>query len=104
MNEVSIRSRHLHINNSLASRIFSEEQQALIAYKKDRDLLLLTAASNLWFEKMHQASQHLVKQRNLQGDITIALHELLIDHNLNDQERSLSFAVQEGSGILKIQL
>lgn len=104
MDTVALKSAHLHIPGTIAQQVFGEEQQAYLAYQPDRSILLVAPASRQWFYKMHQPSQHLLKTRNLQGDKTIALHEILIDHALDDQDRTLDYVIQDSSGILKITL
>ena len=104
MDSIAIKSSHLFIPSSIARQVFGEEQHAYLAYQVERKTLLVAAASQQWFSKMHQSSQHLLKTRNLYGDKTIALHEILIDHAIDSQDRSLQYALQDNSRILKISL
>lgn len=104
MDTVALKSSHLYIPAAVAERVFGEESRAYLVYHPERTALLLAPASSHWFYKMHQPSQHMLKARNAQGDKTIALHEILIDHDLDDQDRAVEHVVQEQTGILKITL
>lgn len=90
MSAVGIKSHHLPIRDPLALQIFGEEPRALLAYKKDRNLIMLTAASNQRFAKMHQASQHLVKQRNLQGRCKPLLSQIVNGSQLISPGRTIA--------------
>lgn len=104
MDSVALKSAHLYIPSAVVQQIFGEEHHAYLAYQAERSTLLAAPASSQWFYKMHKPSQHMLKTRNLQGDKTIALHEILIDHAIDNQDRTLDYVVQEASGILKITL
>lgn len=104
MDPIRLRSAHLCIPASVATLVFGDESQAYVAYRPDGSILLLAPASSQWFYKMHQPKQYLLKTRSLRGDKAIALHEVLIDHELDDQDRELNYAIQENTGILKVNL
>ena len=55
-------------------------------------------------KKLHKAKQHMLKDRNLKGDKSIALHELLIDNEIDSTDRDLVYDFQPGLGILNIKL
>ena len=104
MDPVGIKSSHLYIPASVAALVFGKESRAYLIYRPEQKALLLAPASSQWFHKLHQPSQHMLKARNAQGDKTIALHETLIDHDLDDTDRPLDYVIQEKTGILKISL
>jgi hypothetical protein len=60
--------------------------------------------SQVWFKKMHQAGQFMLKNKNLQGDKTVAIHEILIDNELDEEDKELFFEIQGQGKILNIQL
>ncbi len=104
MDSITLKSSHLYIPGEIATKVFGDDPQAYLAYQAERGTLLVAPVSQQWFYKMHKPSQHLLKTRNLQGDKTIALHEILIDNALDDEDRELAYTVQDTSGILKINL
>ncbi|MCG8328502.1 MAG: hypothetical protein MI974_12490 [Chitinophagales bacterium] len=101
---VSLKSSHLYINSEVALEVFGEATNVLMVYYPGRRSLLIAPVSDELFKKLHKAKQHMLKERNLQGDKTIALHEILLDHQINDTNRSLEYTVEEGLGILKVNL
>lgn len=44
----------------------------------------------------------MLKTRNLQGDKSISLQELIIDHDLDESDRDLVFTHQEGMQMLQV--
>ena len=102
--KVRLKSSHLLIDHEVASEIFGSDLNAHIVYYSDRLTLLVAAKSDELFKKLHKAKQHMLKGRNLKGDKTIALHELLIDNEIDDTDRDLAFEFQPGLGILNIKL
>ncbi|MEM9671092.1 MAG: hypothetical protein ACFB15_06285 [Cyclobacteriaceae bacterium] len=94
----------MYISNEVVSQVFGDEPHVYLAYQPERTTLLAAPASSQWFSKMHEPSQHMLKTRNLQGDKTIALHEILIDNDLDNQDRELEYSIQESTKILKITL
>ena len=104
MDSIALKASHLYIPVDIATKVFGEDQHAYLTYQAERSTLLVAPVSQQWFYKMHQPSQHLLKSRNLKGDKTIALHEILIDNSLDNQDRELEYSVQDASGILKVSL
>ena len=70
----------------------------------DKGYLLITPVNSPFFRKMHDSSQHMLKDRNLKGDKRLALHELLIDEDLDATDRELSHEFLVKSNILKVYL
>ena len=101
---VSLKSSHLYINAKIAQKIFGEAANALVVYYPTPRSLLIAPIKDELFKKLHKAKQHMLKERNLQGDKTIALHEILVDHQIDDTNRALEYTIEEGLGILKVSL
>jgi len=101
---VRLRASHLHIDGELAQTVFGDCENAYVVYYPGRQLLLIAPVTDEDFKKLHQVQQHMVKDRNLQGDKSIALHELLIDQQLREEDRDLPHELQAGLGVLKVTL
>ncbi|MEO0898104.1 MAG: hypothetical protein AAFY71_16965 [Bacteroidota bacterium] len=101
---VFIDRNHLYLPNSIVSQVFKEEENAFLAFYPEKKLLLLSPISNAFFKKLHPTTQHMLKRKNLKGDKSIALHELLIDHELNVSSEPLKYEFREKSTVLKIYL
>ena len=85
----------------MVAQVFGEQLNAYLVYYPDRQTLMVAPASDELFKQLHKVSQHMLKGRNMKGDKTIALHEILIDHQLDDIDRDLDFEWKAGMGILK---
>ncbi|MEL6717421.1 MAG: hypothetical protein AAFP82_01760, partial [Bacteroidota bacterium] len=66
--------------------------------------LMIAPKSDELFKQLHKAKQHMLKDRNAQGDKTVALHELLIDHEISSIDRELEYECQKELRILNVKL
>ncbi len=101
---IQLQSAHLLIRYDLAQKIFGKDYNVYTVYYPERNSLMVAPVSDELFKKLHKASQALLKEKNSRGDRTIALHDILLDHQIDPQDRSLAFDYQEGLGVLNIQL
>ncbi|MCB0578898.1 MAG: hypothetical protein KDD10_06265 [Phaeodactylibacter sp.] len=102
--KVQLKGSHLLIDSEVASEVFGEEQNAYVVYYPERRTLMLAPVSDELFKSLHKASQQMLKSRNLRGDKSIALHGILIDHQVNDTDRSLEYELPPGLGVLNVKL
>ena len=102
MSELDLKSQHIVVYQPLAEKLLAGETHVLLKYDTTEKVLLMAPASRNEFKVAHKAAQHMLKERNLKGDKSISIHEILIDHELDDNDRVLSFSEQEG--IIKINL
>ncbi|MEO0470772.1 MAG: hypothetical protein AAF206_14185 [Bacteroidota bacterium] len=101
---VCLKSSHLCLDAQLMSNWQEAVQNVYMTAYPEKGYLLLAPVSSPFFAKMHECTQHLLKDRNLRGDKGLALHELLIDHDLDDVDRPLQYEFLEKSLILKVYL
>lgn len=101
---IRLQTSHLLISGKLAKDLFKDCTNVNLVYYPDRQTLMLAPPHNMPFKQLHKANQHLLKDRNLQGDKSIALHEILIDHQIDPSDRELTFELQPGLEILCIKL
>ncbi len=101
--KVYLRSAHLIIETPLAAEVFGGEQNAYVVYYPQRRTLMMAPVSDELFKNLHKASQLMLKDRNLKGDKSVALHEMLIDHQIDDADRDLEFDFPPRLGILSVK-
>jgi hypothetical protein len=102
MSELNLKSQHIIVYQPMVEKCFSGETHVLLKYDTAEKVLLMAPASKSEFKLTHKAAQHMLKDRNLKGDKSIAIHEILIDHELDQNDRVLSCSEEEG--IVKISL
>ena len=102
--KVRMKACHLLVDQEVAVEAFGNEQNVYVVYYPDRKALMIAPVSDEVFKNLHKAGQQMLKDRNLKGDKTIALHEILIDHQLDETDRDLDYELQPGMGILNVQL
>lgn len=101
---IGLKSSHLLIDHQVAASIFGDALNVNVVYYADRQTLMIAPQSEALFKKLHKAKQYMLKDRNAKGDKTIALHELLIDHEISNEDRNLEFDLQEALNILSVKL
>jgi hypothetical protein len=53
---------------------------------------------------MQEPTQFLLKSRNLKGDRTLAIREILIDNDLDTTDRDLEYEIVEKTNLIKISM
>ena len=102
--QVRLKSSHLLIDHEVAGDIFGNDLNVNVVYYAERRTLMIAPKSDDLFKKLHKAKQHMLKDRNAKGDKTIALHELLIDNEVNSSDRNLEYEYQKELKILNVKL
>ncbi len=104
MAKIYLKSSHLYLENDLVETIFGNIHYAYVTYQKDTKKLLVTPVSSQWFVKMYEPAQFLLKSRNLKGDKTLAIREILIDNDLDTTDKELNYELVKRTKLIKIQL
>lgn len=102
MSELILKTQHLILLHSLVERVLPEQTHVLLKYQNDKNALLIAPAVNSAFKEKYKASLFMLKERNLKGDRSVAIHEILIDNDLNESDRELTFT--EADDTLSITL
>ncbi len=102
--ELQLKACHLVIADKLVKEVFGDESHAFVRYYPERKSLLLAPVSQAWFKKMHQASQFMLKYKNKRGDKTVAIHEILIDNEIDEEDKTLAYEIQGKGKVFKINL
>lgn len=101
---VSLKSSHVYLNASLVERVFESIHYAYVTYVTEQKKMLITPVSSQWFTKIHKPTQFLLKSRNLKGDRTLAVREILIDNDLDTSDRILEYEIVENTNLIKISM
>ena len=103
MSQVKLRTQHLLIDAALAAEVFGASAQVHTVFYANQQSLLLAPMEDELFAKIHKTALQMLKSRNLQGDKSISLQELIIDHDLDDSDRDLEFSHQPGIQLLQVK-
>jgi hypothetical protein len=101
---VFLESSHLCLSSDVMEQIGKETQNVFLAYYPEKKYILISSVENSFFTKLHEASQHLLKEKNLNGAKSLALHELLIDHEVNAADRILDYEFVPKTRMLKVMI
>jgi hypothetical protein len=102
--KIKLKTQHLYIESDLAQMAFRDASQVYVVYYPFKKSLLLAPMSDEFFPKLHKAHLQMLKTRNLQGDKTVSLQEIIIDNDIDDSERDLEYDYTEGVNFLNIKI
>lgn len=102
--KIRLQGTHLIIDHEIANTIFGKDTVAYVVYYPGKNTLMMAAYSDELFKKLHKTAQQMLKDRNLKGDKSLALGEILIDNQLDESDRDLEYKVEAALGILSVQL
>ncbi|RDB06368.1 hypothetical protein [Runella aurantiaca] len=98
-----LKNGHIIIPVDLIQSVLEGELQVNLVYYPERNSLLIAGKSKSYFEKLHKTHWQTLKDKNLAGDKSLFVREILIDNDLDDHDRELSFDVKN-TGIIAVQL
>ncbi|HMQ47157.1 MAG TPA: hypothetical protein PKA00_06590 [Saprospiraceae bacterium] len=101
--KVQLRKKHLWIAADVATNAFNEEQQVYAVYYPKMGMLLLAPMSDSLFKQAHECLMLMLKDRNLQGDKSLSLQEIIIDNDLDDTDRPLAYTAVPGLRMLQVK-
>lgn len=104
MSGIRLANRHLVIDAGTAVMLFQGATHVNAVYYPNGRSLLMADARDELFKGLHKTAMQMLKDRNLRGDKSVSLEELLIDHDIDDSDRTLEHRVDSAMGILTIYL
>ncbi|MBC6995109.1 hypothetical protein QWY85_05265 [Neolewinella lacunae] len=102
--QVQLKSQHLWLSAQVAENAFGGERQVYAVYYPQRGALLLAPMSDTAFKSLHECSLVMLKDRNLGGDKSLSLQEIIIDNELDEHDRPLAFSARPGWKMLQVFL
>ena len=102
--EVGLKSSHLIIPAEISSQVLEGCSSVYVTYKEELKSILVSSKENAWFPKMHKSLEFIVKSKDLLGTKSVAIREILIDHDIDDTDRVLQCSINKERNFLKIEL
>lgn len=101
--KVYLKNMHLIVAEEIAAEVFPETDFVYLSYKADIHRLFIASFKDDVFRKLHEPAMQMLKQRGEQKERSIALHEILIDHDLSSEDRRLEYEIRTNRKMLVIQ-
>lgn len=102
--QLRLNRQHLWLSATLAKDALNDERQIYAVYYPQRGALLLAPMSDSAFKALHECSLVMLKDRNLKGDKSLSLQEIIIDNDLDATDRPLEFTTKKGLQLLQVLL
>ncbi|WP_425235482.1 hypothetical protein [Ulvibacterium sp.] len=102
--KLALRSSHIYLDSELVASVFGEVNFAYVTFVEQQNKILITPVTSSWFVKIYKPTQFLLKSRNLKGDKTLAILEILIDNDLDVTDRNLEYEVIENTNLIKVSI
>lgn len=100
---ILLKNGHLILPVHLVETVLEGELQINWVYYPERRSLLFAGKSRHFFEKMHKTMWQTLKNKNVVGDKAFFIRGILIDNNLDDTDRELSYEIKT-TGIVTVEL
>ena len=101
--DVYLEAQHIIIKKNIAEKIFGNDTVVLSTFYINDKIFLIAPASEELFRKIHKGSQQMLKNKNAFGDKSISVQELLLDNDIDNNDRNLEFTLETSLHILKVQ-
>jgi hypothetical protein len=102
--DVYLEAGHICVKKDIVEKIFGSETVVLsVFYAKDNTFMVSPSNEEL-FKTIHKANQQMLKSKNAVGDKSISIQELLLDNDIDENNRDLEFVIEEALHILKVKL
>lgn len=100
---MKLQNGHIIIPADIFQRVLEGEEQINLVYYPERNQLLFAGKSKTFFEKMHKTKWQRLKDKNTQGDKSLFVREILLDNDIDDSDRELTYDIKN-TGIVTVQL
>lgn len=101
---VALQHSHLLIDQDIVEKHFGDCLNVFLAYYPNKRVIMLANVEDELFKNIHKASQYMLKDGKQGTKRSIAIHDLLIDNELDSQNRSLTYEANEQLKILTIHI
>jgi hypothetical protein len=99
---VTINNRHLVISSDTVSSLFGDSSQVNWVYYPQRNAIMIASQHDDLFKGLHKTSMSMLKYKNSKGDRSLSIEELLIDNDLDQNDRALEYQADQQMKILTV--
>lgn len=100
--KVTLKSSHIYLESKVIKEFFEGANVAFAVYIKEQKSILITPITSSWFKKMYNPAQYILKARNINGDKTLAIGNIIIDNDLDVTDRELDAEFIEKTKLIKV--
>jgi len=103
LSEIQLKSSHIIIPPNLAILFFGEDHSVYVSFQETKGVALVSTSANRWFPKLHESKLYLLKNKDMMGTKSISIRELILDHDLKENDRLLPTETNLEKKFIKIQ-
>ena len=101
---ICLRSQHLIVHSDIVRSVFKDDKTVFMIYYPNKKVLMLAPYFNELFRNLHKAKQYMLKEIAQNKENAIPLHIILLDNEIEMENRFLAFTADENMNILTINL
>lgn len=103
--DILLKDGHLRVGHGVARKAFQGELQANLAFDEGKRAFVIGALNPMSIRMRYPKPFPIIlKQKNAQGEVSVAVQEWLMDHDLPDHPRSLKYEWEERVQLLTVYL
>ena len=91
---MELKNGHIIIPAAMVAEVLEGEAQVNLVYYPERRQLLFAGKTKAFFEKLHETKWMPLKFKNVAGDKSMFIREVLLDNDLDDTDRTLSYEIK----------
>lgn len=104
MDGILLSKGHLIIDAGIAQSFFANASHVNIVYYAQRKTLLMASVHDELFKTLHKTAMVMLKLKNAKGDGSVTIQELIIDNDIDPDDRALNFNADSIMKIISIFL
>ena len=99
---IKLSNGHIVIEKEIVEKFFEDTMQVCWVYYAQRNTLLIASFNDALFKSLHKTSMSMLKHKNGKGDRSFSVQEVLLDNDLNNEDRELHYLAEDSMKILTI--
>ncbi|MDR0793980.1 MAG: hypothetical protein LBE82_11780 [Chitinophagaceae bacterium] len=99
---VTLLNCHIIIAKDIVLQLFPNESYVQVIYYENDGRLMVARDSDDIFKSFHKAKRELLKDKNLLGDKSVNIRELIIDNDLDETNKPLKYHADTVMNVLNV--
>jgi hypothetical protein len=99
---VYLSNGHIIISKEIAESHFGDSAQVNWVFYPKQNAIMIAAMNDELFKSLHKTSMSMLKYKNDSGQRSISVQEVLLDHDIDPENRELDFKADATMKVLTV--